>query len=205
MEKKPKILVLFYSMQGHIFQMAREIVKGVEEAGGEAILKQTAELIPEDKWNDDMKKAKETMKDIPIANPHSDIEGVDGVIVGLSARFGNMPAQMRNFWDQTSSGWMKGVLIGKPVSMFASTATQHGGQESTIITSLITMLHHGMVYVGFPYSFKEQMGIDEIAGSSPYGVSTISGGMGERMPSDSEKKMARDLGAYHTKIAAKLM
>jgi len=89
--------------------------------------------------------------------------------------------------------------------MFASTATQHGGQESTILTSMITMLHHGMVYVGFPYSFKEQMTIDEMAGSSPYGVSTITGGMGQRMPSDLEKKMARDLGAHHTKIAAKLM
>ncbi|MFQ5661782.1 MAG: NAD(P)H:quinone oxidoreductase type IV [Candidatus Paceibacteria bacterium] len=203
--KKPKILILFYSMRGHIFEMAKEIAKGVEEAGGEAVLRQTQELIPEDKWDDGVKKAKETMKDIPIANPHSDIEGVDGVIVGLSARFGNMPAQMRNFWDQTSGGWMKGTLIGKPVSMFTSTATQHGGQESTILSSLITALHHGMIFVGFPYSFKEQMTIDEIAGGSPYGVATISGGMGERMPSDLEKKMTRDMGAHHTKIAAKLM
>jgi NAD(P)H dehydrogenase (quinone) len=205
MDKKPKILVLFYSMQGHIFQMAQEIVKGVEEAGGEAVFRQVADLIPEDKWNDDMKKAKETMKDVPVADPHSDIEGIDGVIVGTPTRFGNMSAQMRNFWDQTSGGWMKGTLIGKPVSVFTSTATQHGGQETTIISSLITMLHHGMVFVGFPYSFKEQMGIDEIAGSSPYGVSTIAGGMGERMPSDLEKKMARDMGMHHTKIAAKLM
>ncbi len=203
--KKPKILVLFYSMQGHIFQMAQEIVKGVEEAGGEAVLMQTPEIIPEDKWNDDMKKAKETMKDVPVADPHTDIEGIDGVVLGLSARFGNMPAQMRNFWDQTSSAWMKGTLIGKPVSMFSSTATQHGGNESTILSAMHSMLHHGMVFVGFPYSFKEQMGIDEIAGGSPYGVSTITGGMGERMPSDMEKKMARDLGAHHTKIAAKLM
>ena len=135
--KKPKILVLFYSMQGHIFQMAQEIVKGVEEADGEPVLMQTSELIPEDKWNDDMKKAKEMMKDVPIADPHTDIEGIDGVIIGLSARFGNMPAQMRNFWDQTSGAWMKGTLVGKPASMFASTATQHGGQESTILSSLL--------------------------------------------------------------------
>lgn len=205
MEKKPKILVLFYSMQGHIFEMAKEIAKGVEDAGGKAILMQAKELIPEEKWDENVKMAKEKMKDIPIANPHTDIEGVDGVIVGLSARFGNMPSQMRNFWDQTTGAWMKGALIGKPVSMFSSTSTQHGGQESTILSSLITMLHHGMVFVGFPYSFKDQMTLDEIAGSSPYGVSTITGGMGQRMPSDLEKKMARDLGAHHTKIALKLM
>lgn len=202
---KPKILILFYSMYGHVFTIAKAVAEGVRNADGEAILKQVAELIPKEKWNENMKKAKEMMKDIPIADPKKDLKGIDGLIVGTPTRFGNMCAQMRNFWDQTSEDWAEGTLIGKPAAVFTSSATQHGGQETTLISIMITLLHHGCILVGLPYSFKEQMSLDEIAGGSPYGVSTISGGMGERWPSTLELTMAKGLGKHLTEIAKKLM
>lgn len=202
--KNPKILVVFYSMYGHTFSMAKAVAEGVEEAGGEAVLKQVAELLPEDKWDDNVKKAKELIKDIPVADPRKDLKDIDGVIMGTPTRFGNMSSQMRNFWDQTGGDWMQGTLIGKPAAVFTSTATQHGGQETTIISSMITLFHHGCVLVGLPYSSKEQMTTDEISGGSPYGASTIAGGGGERMPSANELKMAKDLGKHLTEIAKKL-
>jgi len=201
---KPKVLVLFYSMYGHIFRMAGAVAEGIREAGGEPILKQVVEFIPKDRWNEDMRKAKEAMKDVPVADPRKDLKGVDGVVVGTPTRFGNMCAQMRNFWDQTSDDWMKGSLVGKPAAVFPGTATQHGGQETTIIATMITLLHHGCVLVGLPYSFTEQMTLEEISGGSPYGASTIAGPAGERMPSAKELKMARDLGRHLTGIAKKL-
>ncbi len=203
-EIKPKILVLFYSMYGHTFRMANAVVEGVREADGEPILKQVAELVPEEFWNEDMKKAKELMKGIPIANPRKDLKGIDGVIVGTPTRFGNMCSQMRNFWDQTGGDWMNGTLIGKPAAVFTGSATQHGGQETTIISTMITLLHHGCVLAGLPYSFKEQMTMEEITGGSPYGASTIAGPMGERMPSANELKMAKGLGKHLATIAKKL-
>jgi len=184
--------------------MANAVVEGVREADGEPILKQVAELIPEEFWNEDVKKAKESMKDIPVADSRKDLKGIDGIIVGTPTRFGNMCAQMRNFWDQTGGDWMNGTLIGKPAAVFTSTGTQHGGQETTIISTHLTLLHHGCVVVGFPYSFKEQMTIEEITGGSPYGASTIAGPMGERMPSANELKMAKGLGKHLTTIAKKL-
>jgi len=203
-QHRPKILIIFYSMYGHTFRMANAVVEGVRETGGEAILKQVAELIPEERWNENIRKAKELMKDIPVADPQTDLKGIDGLIVGTPTRFGNMCAQMRNFWDQTSGDWMKGSLIGKPAAVFTSTATQHGGQETTIISTMITLLHHGCILVGLPYSFTEQMTLKEITGGSPYGASTIAGTMGERMPSANELKMAKDLGRHLTSIAKKL-
>jgi len=203
-ENKPKILVLFYSMYSHIFKMTNSVTEGVREAGGEPILKQVAELIPEKFWNEDIRKAKKLMKNVPTADPSKDLKGIDGVIVGTPTRFGNMRSQMRNFWDQTRGDWMQGALIGKPAAVFTSTATQHGGQETTIISTMITLLHHGCVLVGLPYSFKEQMTIEEITGGSPYGASTIAGGRGERMPSAKELKMATGLSKHLTTIAKKL-
>jgi len=191
-------------MYGHTFRMANAVAEGVREAGGETILKQVAELVPEDRWNENIRKAKESMKDIPVANPDADLKGIDGLIIGTPTRFGNMCSQMRNFWDQTSGDWMKGSLIGKPAAVFTSTATQHGGQETTIISTMLTLLHHGCILVGLPYSFKEQMTLQEITGGSPYGASTIAGPMGERMPSANELKMAKDLGKYLTSVAKKL-
>lgn len=203
-EYEPRILILFYSMYGHILKMAREVGKGIREAGGKAVIRQVVELIPEDRWNESIRKAKESMKDIPIADPNTDLSGLDGLIVGTPTRFGNMCSQMRNFWDQTAGDWMKGTLIGKPAAVFTSTATQHGGQETTIVTTMITLLHHGCILVGLPYSFKEQMILEEVTGGSPYGASTIAGPMGERMPSANELKMARDLGGHLTTIAKRL-
>lgn len=203
-QSKPRIMILFYSMYGHIFQMANAVAEGVREGGGEVILRQVAELLPEEYWDENVKKAKEMMKDIPVADPRGDLKGIDGLIVGTPTRFGNMTSQMRNFWDQTGDEWMKGTLIGKPAAVFTSTATQHGGQETTIISTMLTLLHHGCILVGFPYSFKEQMTLEEITGSSPYGVSTIAGTQGERMPSGNELKMARDFGKYLTTFAKKL-
>jgi NAD(P)H dehydrogenase (quinone) len=203
-ENKPKIMVLFYSMYGHTLRMASAVVEGVREAGGEPILKQVAELVPEEFWNEDVKKAKELMKDVPVANPRKDLKGIDGIIIGTPTRFGNMCAQMRNFWDQTGGDWANGTLVGKPAAVFTSTNTQHGGQETTIVSTHLTLLHHGCVIVGFPYSFTEQMTVDEISGGSPYGASTIAGPLGERMPSANELKMAKDLGKHLTKIAERL-
>jgi len=203
-ENKPKILVLLYSMYGHTFRMTSAVVEGVQEAGGIPILKQVAELVPEESWNEDVKKAKKLMNDIPVADPQKDLKGIDGIIVGTPTRFGNMCAQMRNFWDQTGGDWMIGTLVGKPAAVFISTGTQHGGQETTIVSTHITLLHHGCVIVGLPYSFTEQMTVDEISGGSPYGASTIAGPMGERMPSANELKMAKDLGKHLTTIAKRL-
>lgn len=203
-ENKPRILVLFYSMYGHTFRMANAVVEGVREAGGEPVLRQVAELVPEEFLSEDAKSAKESMKDISVADPRKDLKGVDGVVVGTPTRFGNMCAQMRNFWDQTGGDWANGTLIGKPAAVFTSSNTQHGGQETTIISTHITLLHHGCVVVGLPYSFTEQMTMEEITGGSPYGASTIAGTMGERMPSANELKMAKGLGKHLTTIAKKL-
>jgi NAD(P)H dehydrogenase (quinone) len=191
-------------MYGHIFRMANAVVEGIREAGGEPILTRVAELVPEEFWDDNTRKAKESMKDIPVADPRKDLKGIDGIVVGTPTRFGNMCSQMRNFWDQTGSDWMNGTLIGKPAAVFTSTATQHGGQETTIISTHLTLLHHGCVVVGLPYSSKEQMTIEEVTGGSPYGASTIAGPMGERMPSVNEIKMAKHLGNHLTTIAKKL-
>jgi len=206
-EDKPRILVLFYSMYGHTFRMAQAVVEGVREAGGEPILKRVAELVPEEFWDKDIKEAKELMKDVPIADPRKDLEEIDGIIVGTPTRFGNMCAQMRNFWDQTGGVWMKGSLIGKPASVFTSSNNQHGGQETTIISTHFTLLHHGFVLVGLPYSFTEQMTMEEITGGSPYGASTVagSGPPYERMPTANELKLAKGLGKHLTTIAKKLL
>ena len=203
-QTKPKILIVFYSMYGHIFKMANAVFEGVREAGGEAILRQVAELMPEEGWDENVRKAKEAMKDISIANPQEDLKGIDGLIVATPTRFGNMTSQMRNFWDQTGGAWMDGTLIGKPAAVISSSNNQHGGQETTIVASMFTLLHHGCLLVGLPYSFKEQMTMEEISGGSPYGVSTIAGAQGERMPSLNELAMARGLAKRLTNIAKRL-
>ncbi len=203
-QTKPKILIVFYSMYGHIFKMANAAVEGVNEGGGQAILKKVAELMPEEQWDENVRKAKEAMKDIPVASPQEDLKGIDGLIVATPTRFGNMTSQMRNFWDQTGGAWMEGTLIGKPAAVITSSNTQHGGQETTIIATMFTLLHHGCVLVGLPYSFKEQMTMEEISGGSPYGASTIAGAQGERMPSLNELAMAKGLARRLTNIAEKL-
>lgn len=203
--KSPKILILYYSMYGHSYEMALMVKEGVESAGGEAILKKVAELVPEQFLDDYAKQAAERQKDVPVADPRADLQGIDGVILGVPTRFGNMSSQMKNFWDQTGGDWMKGTLVGKPAAVFTSTATQHGGQESTLLATHTVLLHHGCVIVGMPYAIQAQTTMDGLEGGSPYGAGTITGGKGERFPSGLERGMARDFGAHLTRIAAKLM
>lgn len=203
--ENPKILILLFSMYGHTFQMAKAVEEGVKNGGGEPVLKQVEELMPEKYWDENVRKAKEMMKDIPVADPRKDLNNIKSLIVGTPTRYGNMCSQMRNFWDQTGEDWQKGTLIGLPASIFTSTATQHGGQETTIVIAILTLLHHGLIIVGFPYSFQDQSTLEEIAGGSPYGVSTIAGTKGERMPSERELGMAKDMGSYHTSFARKFM
>lgn len=185
--------------------MAQAIIEGVIEAGGEPILKQVEELVPENLWNDAVKNAKKLMTDVPFADPNTDLKDIDGIIVGTPTRYGNMCAQMRQFWDQTGADFAAGTLIGKPASVFTSSATQHGGQETTLITTIVTLLHHGMIIVGLPYSNAEQSTLDELTGGSPYGASTIAGQQGQRLPTENELLLAKRLGSRLTEIAKKLM
>jgi len=193
-------------MYGHIHKMAEAMAEGVREAGGEPILKQVAELVPDKLWSEEIRTVKDHMKDIPFADPQQDLDSIDGIIVGTPTRFGNMCAQMRNFWDQTGGAWVKGALLGKPAAVFTSSNNQHGGQETTIISTHLTLLHHGCVIVGLPYLFKEQMVMSEITGGSPYGASTIagSGPPYTRVPSANEMQMARSMGKHLATIARKL-
>jgi NAD(P)H dehydrogenase (quinone) len=196
-----KILVLYYSAYGHIEKMAEAVAEGARSvAGTEVTIKRVPELVPEDVAK---KSGLKLDQKAPIAKPE-ELADYDGVIFGIPTRFGNMCAQMRNFLDQTGALWMKGSLIGKVGSVFASTATQHGGQESTILSSHTTLLHQGMVIVGLPYSAQEQMTLTEITGGSPYGATTITGGDGSRQPSENELKMARFQGRHVAEITAKL-
>lgn len=200
-----KLLIVHYSMYGHIYRMAEAVAEGVREVSGcEAVIKR----VPETLSNEVLElmgatEAQKSMSHISIATV-DDLENADGIIFGTPTRFGNMCGQMRQFLDTTGGLWMKGALIGKPGSVFTSSATQHGGQESTILGFHTTLLHQGMVVIGLPYSFAGQMGIAEITGCSPYGASTVTGGKGERMPSENELTGARFQGAHVARIALKL-
>ncbi|MDA8415261.1 MAG: NAD(P)H:quinone oxidoreductase [Desulfobacteraceae bacterium] len=200
-----KVLVVHYSMYGHIYRMAEAVAEGVREvAGCEAVVKRVPETLTDEVLGMmGALEAKKGMAHIPIATV-DDLTTADAIIFGTPTRFGNMCGQMRQFLDATGGLWLKGTLVGKVGSVFASSATQHGGQESTILSFHITLLHQGMVVVGLPYSFAGQMGIGEITGCSPYGASTITGGQGERMPSENELAGARFQGAHVAKIAKKL-
>ncbi|MBD3353098.1 MAG: NAD(P)H:quinone oxidoreductase [Candidatus Lokiarchaeota archaeon] len=200
-----KILVLFYSLYGHTYRLVQDVVQGIKAENATPMLRIVEELMPKKYMNKKAKEMKEQLKDIPIANPREDLKDIDGIIVGTPTRFGNMCAQMRNFWDQTGGDWVKGSLIGKPAGIFASTNTQHGGQETTIITTMITLLHHGCIIVGTPYSNLELMEKDTITGGTPYGPTTVAGPNGERMPIENELNLARMLGRRVTKIARKLI
>ena len=200
-----KILIVHYSMYGHIYKMAEAVAEGVREvAGCEAVIKRVPETLPNEVLGKmGALEAQKGMAHIPIATV-DDLVDADAVIFGTPTRFGNMCGQMRQYLDATGQLWTQGSLVGKVGSVFASSATQHGGQESTILSFHITLLHHGMVIVGLPYAFAGQMGITEITGGSPYGASTIAGGRGERMPSDNELAGARFQGAHVARIALKL-
>ncbi len=200
-----KLKVVFYSMYGHIYRMAEAVAEGAREVEGvEVKLLQVPELVPDQVLEKSgAKKARETFAHIPIAKPE-DLADADAIIFGTPTRFGNMCAQMRNFLDQTGGLWSRGALVGKVGSVFSSSNTQHGGQETTITSFHTTLLHHGMVIVGLPYSETRQMTMAEITGGSPYGASTICGGDGSRMPSENELAMARFQGRHVATIARKL-
>ncbi len=198
---KTKVLILYYSAYGHIEAMAQAVAAGAREvADTEVTIKRVAELVPEEVAR---KSGMKLDQAAPIAAP-SELADYDAIIFGTPTRFGNMAAQMRNFMDQTGGLWMKGALIGKVGSVFASSNTQHGGQESTILSFHTTLLHQGMVIVGVPYSCAEQMRSDEITGGSPYGASTIAGSDGKRMPSENELVIARFQGKHVAQIARQL-
>jgi NAD(P)H dehydrogenase (quinone) len=195
-----KVLVLYYSSYGHIEKMAGAVAEGVREAGAEAVIKRVPELVPEEVAK---KSAFKLDQAAPIATV-DELADYDAIIIGTPTRFGNMTAQMKNFLDQTGGLWAQGKLIGKVGAVFTSSATQHGGQESTILATQIVLLHQGLVIVGLPYSFQGQMGLQEVTGGSPYGASTIAGGDGSRQPSDNELAGARYQGRHVAQIAAKL-
>ena len=196
-----KVLVLYYSMYGHIERMAEAVAEGARTVEGvEATIRRVPEIIPEDRA---LSLGVKLDQKAPIATVE-ELPNYDAIIFGTPTRFGNMAAQMRNFLDQTGKLWMEGSLIGKLASVFASTATQHGGQETTITSFHSTLLHHGMVIAGVPYSCKGLMAMNEISGGSPYGASTLAGPDGKRMPTDNELDIARFQGNHVAQIAKRL-
>jgi NAD(P)H dehydrogenase (quinone) len=196
----PRILVLYYSSYGHIERMAREAVQGAREAGADVVLKRVAELVPNEVAE---KSGYKLDQKAPVAKPE-ELADYDAVIFGVPTRYGNMPAQMKNFIDQTGSLWMQGKLVGKVGSVFTSTASQHGGQETTLISFHIVLMHLGFVIVGLPYAFQGQLDMDAITGGTPYGASTVAGGDGSRWPSDNELDGVRFQARHVADIAARL-
>ena len=195
-----KVLVLYYSSYGHVEAMAGAVAEGARAAGAEVAVKRVPELVPDDVA---AKSGFKTQQAAPVACV-DELPQYDAIVFGTPTRFGNMAAQMRNFLDQTGGLWAGGKLIGKVGSVFASTASQHGGQETTLTSFHTTLLHHGMVIVGVPYSEARQMTMGEISGGSPYGATTIAGSDGSRQPSENELAIARFQGGHVAKIAARL-
>ena len=204
-ERATKVLVVFYSMYGHVRRMAEAVAEGAREvAGVEVALRRVPETLPEAVLQSmGALEAQRAMADVAVCTVE-ELAAADAIFFGTPTRYGNMCGQMRQFLDATGGLWMQGALVGKVGSVFASSATQHGGQESTILSFHTTLLHHGKVVVGLPYAFAGQMRIDEITGCSPYGASTIAGGKGERQPSANELAGARFQGRHATAIARKL-
>ena len=200
-----KVLIVYYSMYGHIHRMAEAMAEGARTVKGADV---SMYRVPETLTEEVLGKmgaldAQKGLAHVPVCTVN-ELATADAIIFGTPTRFGNMCGQMRQFLDATGGLWAKGALVGKVGSVFTSSATQHGGQESTMLTFLTNLLHHGMVVVGLPYSFDGQMRIDEITGGSPYGASTIAGTQGERMPSENELNAARFQGRHVAEIAAKL-
>ena len=200
-----KVFIVFYSMYGHIYNMAEAVAQGAREAGGVDVeLRRVPETLPQDVLEKmGAVEAQKAFAHVPVATV-DELASADAIIFGTPTRFGNMTGQMRQFLDATGQLWAKGALVGKVGSVFTSTATKHGGQESTLLSFHINLLHHGMVVVGLPYAFQGQMRTDELTGGSPYGASTIAGGRGERMPSENELAGARFQGKHVAAIAKKL-
>jgi len=200
-----KVLIVYYSLYGHIHAMAQAVARGVKEVDGSQVdLRRVPETLSREVIEKmGAMKAQEAMAHVPVCSVE-ELALSDAIIFGTPTRFGNMCGQMRQFLDATGSLWAKDALVGKVASVFTSTGTQHGGQESTILSFHTTLLHQGMIIVGLPYSFKGQSIIDEVTGGSPYGASTIAGPDGSRMPSDNELDAARFQGRHVATIAKKL-
>lgn len=197
----PRVLVLYHSTHGHVEAMARAVAEGAGSVAGATVeLKRVPETVPAEVAK---KAGYELDQEAPVATP-AELEHYDAIVLGMGTRYGRMPAQMAAFLDQTGGLWARGALNGKVGAVFVSTATQHGGQEATILATIPNLLHLGMVIVGLPYSFAGQMTLDEITGGSPYGASTIAGGKGERMPSENELAGARFQGRLVAETAKKL-
>ncbi len=196
-----KVLVLYYSSYGHIEQMADAVAEGARAGGAEVDIRRVAETAP-----DDVVKAAHFKTDTahPVIEGPDALAKYDAIIVGAPTRYGRMPSQMAAFWDTTGGLWMRGGLIGKVGGAFTSTASQHGGQETTLFSIITNLLHHGMTIVGLDYGFQGQMGVDEVRGGTPYGASTIAGGDGSRQPHEEELAGARYQGKRIAETAAKL-
>jgi NAD(P)H dehydrogenase (quinone) len=195
-----KVLVLYYSAYGHIETMANAVAEGAREAGASVDIKRVPELV-----SDDVAKKSGFKLDqpAPVARVE-DLENYDAIIIGTGTRYGRMASQMSNFIDQTGALWMRGALNGKVGGAFASTASQHGGQETTLFSIITNLLHLGLIPVGLPYSFQGQLKLDEITGGSPYGATTIAASDGSRKPSENELAGARFQGRHIAEVAAKL-
>lgn len=204
-ETDMKVLIVYYSMYGHIYRLAQAVAEGAGKIEGVAVdLRRVPETLSESVLEKmGATQAQQQQAEVPICSV-DELGDADAIIFGTPTRFGNMCGQMRQFLDATGKLWMNGTLVGKVGSVFASSNTQHGGQESTILSFHITLLHHGMVIVGLPYAFEGQMTMDQISGGSPYGISTIAGGDGSRLPSENELAGARFQGEHVARIANKL-
>ena len=196
-----KILVLYYSTYGHIETMAEAVAEGARSAGATADIRRVAETVPEEVARTNHFKLDQKA---PIATV-DEIATYDAIIVGTGTRFGRMTSQMASFWDQTGGLWMKGALVGKLGAAFTSTASQHGGQETTLFSIITNLMHQGMIITGLPYAFQGQLKLDEVTGGTPYGASTLAGPDGARQPTVNELDGARFLGKHVAEIAAKLV
>ncbi|MDD4202909.1 MAG: NAD(P)H:quinone oxidoreductase [Candidatus Omnitrophica bacterium] len=201
---KPKIGIIYYSMTGNTFLMAEAVCRGVEQNGGQAMLRTVPELLPKEVIGNDerIKKAKKAQMNIPLARVE-ELAEFDGIILGSPTRFGNMCAQMRNFLDQTGGLWLQGDLIGKPAGVFCCTGSLHGGQETTLVSMMFTLLHHGSIIVGVPYSVKELM--ETTSGGTPYGPTAVVGAQAQQAPTVTDLKIAQELGKRVCQVAGKLM
>lgn len=197
-----KILVLYYSTYGHVETLAHAVAEGAREVpGAEVVVKRVAETVPAEVAEKAHFKLDQSA---PVAQPN-EVAEYDAILVGTPTRYGRIAGQMANFWDQTGGLWAKGALEGKVGSAFASTASQHGGQETTLMSVITNLLHHGMIIVGLPYSAKGQLRLDEVTGGSPYGATTIAAGDGSRPVSENELELARAQGRHVAGVAARLV
>jgi NAD(P)H dehydrogenase (quinone) len=200
-----KTLILFYSTYGHVYKLAEAIAEGAREvAGNEVVIKRVPETLPAEVLAKmGATEAQKAFAHVPVATP-DELAGYDAIIFGTPTRYGNMCGQIQAFLDSTGGLWAQGALVGKVGGAFVSTATQHGGQETTIRAVHTALLHHGFILVGLPYAWQGQMGHHEVTGGTPYGASTVAGGQGERQPSPNELEGARFQGRHTARIASKL-